>query len=341
MMRSAVLIALSAALPYVAAHGFVSQVVIDGVAYAGSEPGNDQGPSPIRLVSEISPVKGASNPDLFCGLKAQVAEVTAPANPGSNFTIQWSGGGGQLWPHNTGPLMTYMAACGSSGCDKLAASDAQWFKIDQAGKKSNGDWVQADISKSSGPAVIEGRLLLARPPRQPRPGDYLIRHEIIALHLAVSKGGAEFYPSCTQVRISGSGTGTPNDTVQFPGAYSDTDPGIFDPSVFDDDAKYVFPGPAISNLAATDEQIGAPLASASFHSAESATATGKAPTKTSGASSTHVSSPSGTGSSGASPSANAASSSSKAQCRLKASATASVYPRHYSRIMRRILHTSI
>lgn len=63
------------------------------------------------------------------------------------------------------------------------------------------------------------------------PGDYLIRHEIIALHLADSEGGAEFYPSCTQVRIGGSGTGTPDSTVTFPGAYNDDDPGIFDPTV--------------------------------------------------------------------------------------------------------------
>lgn len=44
-------------------------------------------------------------------------------------------------------------------------------------------------------------------------------------------GGAEFYPSCTQVRVSGSGNGAPNATVSFPGAYSDSDPGIFDPNV--------------------------------------------------------------------------------------------------------------
>jgi len=44
-------------------------------------------------------------------------------------------------------------------------------------------------------------------------------------------GGAEFYPSCTQVQISGSGTGTPNDTVMFPGGYSDSDPGIYVPDV--------------------------------------------------------------------------------------------------------------
>ena len=62
-------------------------------------------------------------------------------------------------------------------------------------------------------------------------GGYLIRHEIIALHLAVSMGGAEFYPMCTQVMIGGSGSGTPSPTVSFPGAYNDNDPGIYDPNV--------------------------------------------------------------------------------------------------------------
>ena len=63
------------------------------------------------------------------------------------------------------------------------------------------------------------------------PGDYLIRHEIIALQIALSVGGAEFYPSCTQVRVGGNGNGTPSPTVHFPGAYSDTDPGIYTPDV--------------------------------------------------------------------------------------------------------------
>jgi hypothetical protein len=65
------------------------------------------------------------------------------------------------------------------------------------------------------------------------PGNYIIRHEIIALHLANEMGGAEFYPSCSQLNISGTGTGAPTskDLVSFPGAYSDTDPGIYVPAV--------------------------------------------------------------------------------------------------------------
>lgn len=65
------------------------------------------------------------------------------------------------------------------------------------------------------------------------PGNYIMRHEIIALHLANEKGGAEFYPSCSQLNITGSGTGAPtaSELVSFPGAYSDTDPGIYVPAV--------------------------------------------------------------------------------------------------------------
>ena len=55
--------------------------------------------------------------------------------------------------------------------------------------------------------------------------------QLIALQIAVSLGGAEFYPSCTQVRVGGNGSGVPNATVSFPGAYEDTDPGILTPDV--------------------------------------------------------------------------------------------------------------
>ena len=90
-------------------------------------------------------------------------------------------------------------------------------------------------------------------PTQVEPGDYLVRHEIIALQLAVSAGGAEFYPSCTQIRVGGSQSGTPNQTVSFPGAYSDTDPGILDPNVYTPGSPYVFPGPPVSNLASPSD----------------------------------------------------------------------------------------
>lgn len=81
--------------------------------------------------------------------------------------------------------------------------------------------------------LVNGYVANVTVPNNIAPGNYLIRHEIIALHLATSLGGAEFYPSCTQLTIGGDGTDTPSndELVTLPGAYNDNDPGIYDPDV--------------------------------------------------------------------------------------------------------------
>ena len=47
------------------------------------------------------------------------------------------------------------------------------------------------------------------------PGDYLVRAEAIALHSASSAGGAQFYMTCYQITVTGSGTANPTG-VKFP-----------------------------------------------------------------------------------------------------------------------------
>ncbi|KAF8472202.1 glycosyl hydrolase family 61-domain-containing protein [Russula ochroleuca] len=236
-------------LPSAAAHGYVTKVVIDGTTYSGNVPNAQPSNSPIRQISDISPVKGADNPSLNCGLNAQLAAMVVPANPGSVMEFYWGDPGGELWPHNTGPLMTYMGACDTSTCDKFNGSTAKWFKIDQIGRESDGStWYQQD--------VMNGQPISVTLPTQVAPGDYLVRNEIIALHLAETLGGAEFYPSCTQIRVGGSQTGTPNQTALFPGAYNDNDPGIFDPNIYTNGAPYTFPGPPVSNLASPADMTG-------------------------------------------------------------------------------------
>ncbi|KAG5349691.1 hypothetical protein C0989_002370, partial [Termitomyces sp. Mn162] len=66
--------------------------------------------------------------------------------------------------------------------------------------------------------------------------------------------------------------------VSFPGVYSDSDPGIFDPDVFDSGSSYTFPGPPIAAFVS-----GSSLASGSATTGTSAsgTATTSAPTATS------------------------------------------------------------
>lgn len=58
-------------------------------------------------------------------------------------------------------------------------------------------------------------------------GSYIVRHEIIALHSAGEYPGVQFYPSCHQIQVTGSGTSTgPTSKVSIPGLYAPTDPGI-------------------------------------------------------------------------------------------------------------------
>ena len=89
------LFALLSLLSFVAAHGYVSKVVIDGTTYTGNAPAAKPSDSPIRQISDISPVKGSSNPSLNCGLNAQLATMVVSANPGSVMEFYWGNPGGE------------------------------------------------------------------------------------------------------------------------------------------------------------------------------------------------------------------------------------------------------
>ncbi|KAL4062371.1 glycoside hydrolase family 61 protein [Scleroderma citrinum] len=234
------------ALPvFVSAHGFVSSVSIDGKSYQGNIPGGSTNPSVIRQISTISPVKGSSNPSLNCGMNATMASDVANANPGSQILVYWVGGstGDSNWPHNTGPIMHYMTKC-SSSCSSYDSTSAEWFKISELGLQTSSTWFQANVEAKE-PANVTI-------PSNIAPGNYLLRSELISLQLAVSVGGAEFYPACIQLSIGGSGTGAPqsNEVCQFPGCYSDTDPGIYDPNastqIYNPPITYTFPGPPVA-----------------------------------------------------------------------------------------------
>ena len=51
-------------------------------------------------------------------------------------------------------------------------------------------------------------------------GQYLIRVEQIALHVASTYGGAQFYIGCAQVNVVNGGNGNPGPLVSIPGVYT-------------------------------------------------------------------------------------------------------------------------
>lgn len=242
---------LALAIPHgVQAHGYVKKVqILNGESFNGPKPGaTGANNSPIRGITDQSPVKDLQSDNMICGFGATPGSVVASAKPGDMLVYSWANivADNGNWIHDTGPMITYFARVpAGQTADTFTGKGAGWFKTDQVGKKG-GAWVQKSL--------MTGGTFKTKIPEALADGDYLVRHEIIALHVAQNEGGAEFYPSCLQLRIKNSNAGnatfTASPIVSFPGIYTATDPGIL-VNVFGqaaDGSEYKFPGGAIAKF---------------------------------------------------------------------------------------------
>lgn len=151
-------------------------------------------------------------------------------------------------------MAVWLADCGDS-CEDVDPAEAKWFKVKSAaatfffslpstlyspvapeganaararkiwhaGLTDDGSaglaestWYQKAFQKWDGsPATWPVTI----PPRL-KPGLYLIRHEIISIHVAYKP---QWYPECAHLNITGDGDATPEEEFlfQFPGAYSE------------------------------------------------------------------------------------------------------------------------
>lgn len=118
-----------------------------------------------------------------------------------------------------GPLQVYLAKASSGDASSYNGKDKEWFKVYEMGVGSITDdglqWLSNGISNFT----------FTLPEETPA-GDYLMRVEHIALHGASEEGGAQFYISCAQLTVTGSGAGTPTPKVSIPGVYKADDPGL-------------------------------------------------------------------------------------------------------------------
>ncbi|KAI5841565.1 glycosyl hydrolase family 61-domain-containing protein [Morchella snyderi] len=238
MKTSIVLSALGTAA-LTAAHGIVQNLNIGGDEYSGYLPYNDPYASPVpeRIVWAFptagnGPVEDVSTSDITCNKAATAAKLTAPAAAGDKVSFYWT-----EWPEShKGPVMTYLANCGGD-CTTVDATTLDYFKIDEAGLNSDGTWASDDLiaNNNSWTVTIPSDIVA---------GSYLIRHELLALHSAGNANGAQFYPMCANLEITGSGSAVPTDTVKFPGGYSATDPGIL-VNIYGTLTSYTIPGPAV------------------------------------------------------------------------------------------------
>lgn len=80
-------------------------------------------------------------------------------------------------------------------------------------------------------------------PKSLSPGSYVFRHEIIALHGAGSLNGAQNYPQCFNIEVTGSGTASPTGVLGT-ALYKNTDPGIYI-NPYTTITSYAMPGPTL------------------------------------------------------------------------------------------------
>ena len=76
------------------------------------------------------------------------------------------------------------------------------------------------------------------------PGNYLIRHELLALHQANTP---QFYAECAQLQVTGSGSASPSGDflASIPGYAPQSDPGIMVDTYMSKATTYVPPGPKV------------------------------------------------------------------------------------------------
>ncbi|KAK4188242.1 family 61 putative glycoside hydrolase [Podospora australis] len=242
-----VLATLLASVGLVAAHGYVDNATINGQFYDFYKPymdpymGNNAPQRISRSIPGNGPVENVNSIDVQCNAGSVAAPLHAPAAAGSTVTLRWT-----LWPDShMGPVITYMARCPDSGCQNWSpGTSAVWFKIKQGGREgTSNNWAATPLMKA--PTTYTYTI-----PSCLKPGYYLVRHEIIALHAAWAYPGAQFYPGCHQLQVTGGGNTTPSSLVAFPGAYKPTDPGVtYDAykgefSYFPSQT-YTIPGPAV------------------------------------------------------------------------------------------------
>ncbi|KAI0875767.1 glycosyl hydrolase family 61-domain-containing protein [Hypoxylon argillaceum] len=229
------------------AHSYVSNINIDRLMYDGFHPPT---PNSNPLVIGWSTTAfdqgyvnqtGFTTEEIICHRGSRNANAHGIVQAGDRIHVQWNG-----WPvSHKGPVMDYLASCGENQtCEKADKTDLNFFKISELGLLDGanttmgpgGLWATDLLIANNNSWIVEI-------PPQIKPGFYVLRTEIIALHNASNALGAQNYPQCLNIRIAGNGTFLPSGT---PGKklYDPEDPSVH-LDIYDGISTYKIPGPAV------------------------------------------------------------------------------------------------
>ncbi|KAK4871063.1 hypothetical protein LT330_000300 [Penicillium expansum] len=257
----------------VAAHGHVTNIVINGVSFNGWDINSyPYESSPPTVVAWGTPNTGNGfiapdayqTSDIICHLNATNAKGHAVVAAGDRVFLQWTD-----WPESHhGPVIDYLASCGSSGCETVDKTTLKFFKIDGVGLVDDttvpGTWGDDQLIAQKSGWMVEIPHTIA-------PGHYVLRHELIALHSAGTEDGAQNYPQCFNLQVTGSGSDQPAGVLGT-NLYRPTDPGII-VNIYTSLSTYVVPGPTLYSGAVSITQTTSAITASSTPGAGTGSAT--------------------------------------------------------------------
>lgn len=235
-------VALTAAAA-VSAHGHTYGINVAGVWYDGYDPTTEpyESDPPIRVGwtagdtdnGYIAPDAYATG-DIICHKNATNAGGYASVQAGDNIEVYWS-----AWPSSHhGPVIDMLAKCSNGDCTTVDKTELEFFKIAGVGLVSDdtvpGTWGSDQLISNNNSWVIQI-------PSELESGNYVWRHEIIALHGAEESDGAQNYPQCFNLAVTGTGTLAPTGTLGE-ALYSESDAGIL-VNIYETLTTYDVPGP--------------------------------------------------------------------------------------------------
>ncbi|KAF1995694.1 lytic polysaccharide monooxygenase [Amniculicola lignicola CBS 123094] len=254
-MAPLALLSLSLALlpTLISAHGHVSGIVVDGKWYTGWN-------AAMKYQSPIPPTAGwqvdnldngfvtpsqFATADIICHKAAKNGGLYIPAKAGAAVKFLWD-----AWPvSHKGPVIDYIAPC-PGDCTSVDKTTLRWTKIKEGAWITGSDpgtWVTDDLVKSNLSWTTTIPSTLAS-------GNYIIRHEIIALHAAGQSNGAQAYPQCINFKVEGTGSETLSGGVAATAFYKATDAGILF-NLYSKFTGYTIPGPALKMVAKREAAV--------------------------------------------------------------------------------------
>ncbi|KAJ5860848.1 Glycoside hydrolase family 61 [Penicillium soppii] len=228
----------------VAGHGYVSSIVANGQNYTGylvdKYPYMTNPPQSVGWATTATDLGFEDGteyqaPNIICHRNGVNAALSATVTAGSNIDIQWT-----PWPDSHhGPVITYLAAC-NGDCSTVDKATLEFFKIEEKGlidgSTPPGTWATDQL-------IAAGNRWTVTIPSTIAAGNYVMRHELIGLHSAGQLNGAQNYPQCINLQVTGGGSATPAGTLGE-ALYKNTDAGILF-NLYTTLTSYPIPGPAL------------------------------------------------------------------------------------------------